>query len=405
MSGLDWEARYRDLVAALPRMVAEAGVTLCGLGACIDARVLLQDIGPMLDAAVPEAVALGRLLQARAAEGKGGELAFAWPGGPAWLAGHVPLTFTLGGTGPHAASALSALEAPALLALEDRSAPMLRGVPGDVLLADGDAVVRAAEIVPSGPERPKVYIFEYTAGTPVGDVVPSRSSRIIVRFADLGLEHDAAFDRVSVELAGRAGAGLVSGFTAVPSGRLEAELRRVADLVAAWRDAGLATVHLELAGYDAPAQARQVIDAMRGRVTSVGMSESEFIALHRTPRVDRDALIDFGDRMAVDRVCVHADRWAACVTRRDPEVESSALLTGYLLASARASAGRPTKPTGLDPSALFEEPPFEHGPEPGRWRLAACASPYIRRPETTLGLGDAFTAGCLLALGGKPAMS
>lgn len=401
MSGSEWANCYGKVIAALPHIAAEAPVTFCGMGACIDARIFLHDIGPMLASAQAEATAFGRMLQARAAKGKGGELAYDWPDGPTWIAENLPVSYALGGTGPHAAWTLSAIGAPALLALEDRSNKMLGLVPGDVMLAEGDRIVRAGTVQPSGTERPKVYIFEYTTGRSVGDVVPVRSSRIIVRFADLGLENDASFERASVRLASRAGAGLVAGFTAVPSEILDAELRRVVALVRSWRAAGLATVHLELAGYDALDHARKVLDAFKGCVTSLGMSQSEFTALRGDPPVLANAMMSFGDQMEVDRVCVHADHWAASVTKRDQAVERGALMVGSLVASTRAGIGKPVLPTTLDLSARFQDLPFGLEGGVGSWQVVACASPYISHPKTTLGLGDTFTAGCLLALGSE----
>ena len=399
MTNVNWTARYADVITALPHLVADAPVTLCGLGACIDARVLLEDIGPMLDSTVPQAVALGRLLQTRARDGKGGELAYDWPEGPIWISQNLPVLYSLGGTGPHAAWVLSALGAPALLALENRSDKMLKLVPEDVLLAEGGDIVRAAAAKPSRGERPCVFIFEYTAGMAIGDVVPSRSSRVIVRFADLGLERDDAFDLVSTRMAQQAGAGLVSGFTAVPPENLDVELRRVTALARGWRTAGLRTVHLELAGYDALDHAEKVLDGLKGCVTSVGMSESEFKAIRRTTSVTWEEMTEFGDRMDVDRICIHADQWAAAVTRRDVGVERSALMAGCLVASTRAGVGKPAFPAALDPSARFEDVPFSQRASANGWQFASCAAPYIRRPKTTLGLGDTFTAGCLLVLG------
>ena len=395
----DWAGRYASLLAGLPARVAAAPLTLCGMGVCIDARVSLHDLAVALTAPSVEAATFARVLQDRAARGVGGELAYDWPAGPAWIAAHCRVERAMGGTGPHAAWVLTAAGAPALLALEDRSAAMLKQVPADILLAEGDALVPARAVVPRGEARPEVFIFEYTAGHPIGDVVPSRSSRIIVRFADLGLEHDAAFDAAARGRAGQAGAGLVSGFSAVPAAEMVGECARVFGLVREWRAAGLETVHLELAGYDPPDGVHEVLAAGRGLVTSVGMSHSEFRALRHEGTDLGQALALFADDLAVDRVCIHADHWAAAVTRRDPAVEEEALLTGCLLAAVRAGAGRPVRPEALPPGSTFAALPFPARRSFGPWHFVACPSPYLAQPATTLGLGDTFTAGCLLALG------
>ena len=141
------------------------------------------------------------------------------------------------------------------------------------------------------------------------------------------------------------------------------------------------------------------MDGLRGTVTSVGMSLSELRVLAPGIPGMRPAMREFAEALRVDRVCVHADDWAASLTRRDPEVEMDALLTGCLLAASRAAAGTPVMPSGLDPDAVFQTLPFATDGEDGDWRFVACAAPFLRSPQTTLGLGDTFTSGCLLALG------
>ena len=399
----DWADRYRDLIGRLPGVAASAPLTLCGSGACIDARVSLHDIGPMLTSDHPDARFFGLMLQARAARGQGGEVAADWADGPAWIMQALPTSLALGGTGPHAAATLSAIGAPALLALQDRSALMLSLAPSTVLLAEGERLVTVASADRRGAARPPVFIFEYTAGRPIGAVVPERSSRIIVRFGNFPLEHDLDFDRMTVAHAAEAGAGLVSGFSSVAAADLEAELTRVTTLVRAWRAEGLATVHLELAGFETLELMRATLKQARGVVTSVGMSLSELHMLSGRDARLADAMQALGENLAVDRVCVHADHWAASVTRRDPEAEMEALMTGCLLASARAACGRPVLPQHLDTAAVFEPLRLDALSQAGPWRFVACASPYLRSPETTLGLGDTFTGGCLLALGSRRA--
>jgi ADP-dependent phosphofructokinase/glucokinase len=110
-------------------------------------------------------------------------------------------------------------------------------------------------------------------------------------------------------------------------------------------------------------------------------------------------MADFAGRLGLDRLCVHADRWAAAVTRNNPGTERSALLAGCLLAAGRAAAGRPVAPSGLPVGAKFAAPPFAETLALGEWNFVAVASPYLVAPASTLGLGDTFTAGCLLVLG------
>lgn len=401
-----WASAYRDLAARLPAIAQTAPLTLCGMSACVDARLHMGDITPLLGATEPsEAVALASMLRGRAARGTGGEVRVDWEEGPAWLTARLRPRYALGGIGPQAAWVLTTLGAPAVAALEDRSAHMLARLPPGMLVAEGGALVRAEDVTPRGGRRPDIFIFEFTAGEPVGDVVPTRASRVIVRFNDPGLEHDPEFDRQTPCLAAEAGAGLVAGFNCVPAGRLGEEIGRVFGLTRRWSAAGLSPIHLEMSGgYGDPADRDRVLDAAvaRGGVTSLGMSGSEFRELAMGADDDDDdlapAMVALGERLGVDRLCVHADHWAASATRGDPAVEREALMAGCLLASARSAAGRPVAPDGVHPAAEFHAPPFAPH-ERGGWSLVACASPYLRRPATTLGLGDTFTAGCLLVLG------
>lgn len=396
----DWAGLYRDLIADIPRIAGSAPPMLFGLSACVDARILAHELAPLFRPGVPaEARAFGTLVKERAASGVGGEVRLDWPQGPGWLAGHVPIAYALGGTGPQAAWSLAAIGAPALIALEDRSAHKLKQVHPDILIAENGKAVRAAEVVARGPRQPEIFIIEYTAGRAIDDVMPKRSSRIIVRFHDPGLEHDAQFESLSVALAHKAGAGLISGFNSIPYELIDSEVAQVTRMVEKWRAAGLGTIHLELAGYDTPRQRDRVIERLSGFITSIGMSHSEFLPL-MPGRSDlaRD-MCALGNRLGLDRVCVHADHWAAAATRGDAETERQALMMGCLLAGTRAAHGIPAYPEGIDARATFATPPLPPLSWHGGWSVVTCASPYLEHPAATVGLGDSFTGGCLLMLG------
>jgi len=396
----DWSSLYRDLIADIPRIASSAPLMLFGLSACVDARIIAHELAPLFAATAPEeAQAFGKLIKDRAAQGIGGEVRIEWPEGPAWLSRHVPIAYALGGTGPQAAWSLAAIGAPALIALEDRSAHKLSQVHPDILIAENGKALRAGEIVPRGPRQPEIFIIEYTAGRTIDDATPRRSSRIIVRFHDPGLEHDKQFDALSVKLAPQAGAGLISGFNSIPYERIDREVEAVTSVINAWRAAGLRTIHLELAGYDTPKHRDRVIARLKGSITSLGMSHSEFVQILREGSDLVRDMADLGTRLDLDRVCVHADHWAAAVTRGDAEQERQALLTGCLLAGTRASHGLPAYPQAIDARATFSDPPFPVLARHGPWSFVACASPHLEHPAGTVGLGDSFTGGCLLMLG------
>ncbi|WP_162918797.1 ADP-dependent glucokinase/phosphofructokinase [Taklimakanibacter deserti] len=396
----DWNGHYQELIGDIPRIAATAPLMLFGLSACVDARLLAHELGPLFAPDAPlQARSFGEMVKDRARRGIGGEVRVDWPEGPAWLAQHVPITYALGGTGPQAAWSLAAIGAPALIALEDRSAHKLAQVHPDILIAEAGQARRAAEIVPRGLRQPEIFIIEYTAGRAIGDVTPQRSSRIIVRFHDPGLEHDVQFDELSVKLAPRAGAGLISGFNSIPYEKIDPEIAPVRRMVEHWRAAGVPTVHLELAGYDTPSHRDRVIDRLKGAITSLGMSHSEFIQLTpETPDL-AESMCALGAKLDLDRVCVHADHWAASVTRDDPEEERRALLMGCLLAGTRAAHGVPAYPRSIAAQATFTDPPFPTFARLGAWSFVSCAAPHLAHPKATVGLGDSFTGGCLLMLG------
>lgn len=402
-ANVDWAALYRDLIADVPRIAGTAPIMLFGLSACVDARILAHELKPLFRQGAPaEAQAFGKLIKERAAAGIGGEVRIDWPDGPGWLAGHVPIAYALGGTGPQAAWSLAAIGAPALIALEDRSAHKLGQVHPDILIAENGKAIRAAEVIARGPRQPEIFIVEFTAGQAIDDVTPKRSSRIIVRFHDPGLEHDAQFEALSVTLADKAGAGLISGFNSIPYELIDSEVAPVTRMLAKWRAAGVAPIHLELAGYDTPRQRDRVIDRLSGFITSIGMSHSEFLPLMPgNSDLARD-MCALGDRLGLERVCVHADHWAAAATRGDAEAERQALMMGCLLAGTRASVGVPAYPQSIDARATFATPPLPAVTRHGDWSVVACASPYLEHPGGTVGLGDSFTGGCLLILGSVP---
>ena len=235
----------------------------------------------------------------------------------------------------------------------------------------------------------------------MGGVTPPRSSRIIVRFGDPGLETDPEFDALTPSLAARAGTGLVSGFNNVPVAQLSRETDRVFGLARRWRSAELDNIHLEMADYDTTVARDAALVASVSAISSLGMSYSEFLRL--CPQADDLAvgLVQVGQRLKLSRVCVHSDEWAASVTFGDPLVERRALMAGCLLASARAAAGEPVKPSGPPEGATFGTPPEPSVRRLGDWNYVDCPSPYLARPASTLGLGDTFTAGCLFVLGGE----
>lgn len=394
----DWRTAYRRLLDRLDEHVRAARLTLCGFCTVTDAVVSLHAAEALFAAAEPpEAVALAALLRDRMARGIGGEFRYDWDGGQAWLDQHLEREVALGGTAAHAAQALAACGAPALLALSDRSERKLSRLHPDILLAEEGRAVRAADARVTSEGVPHINIFEYTAGRPAGGVVPARSTRTIMRLHDPDLDLDPDFHRLGLERAREAGAGLVCGFNAL--GRRDAEpvfaqARRIAG---DWRRAGIRTIHHELAGFETAELRDRAIAAMAPVTTSLGMSHSEFNEIVG-PGLDLPAaMVRLGQHLGLRRISVHADEWAASATLDDPARERAALMTGCLLAGTRAATGVHQRPAALAAEASLLPPPFAERRVDG-WEVVVVPAPYLARPKTTLGLGDTFAAGTLMIL-------
>jgi ADP-dependent phosphofructokinase/glucokinase len=396
----DWRARYDALALQLPVLGRSARPTLCGFSACVDVYVRLDRADALLTApAGTPAAGLARELLGRAARGVGGEVRVDWPGGPAWLEAHLPHRPGLGGTGAQAAQALAMLGAPTLLSLGDRSLRQRSLIDPALEVATAGGLASVAAVEGAGSAKLPHYIFEFTAGTPVGDLVPPRSSRTIVRFGDDPLQIDPWFPEASLALAPRAGAGILSGFNEVPEEELAGSLATAGGLARAWRDAGLGWIHLELGDSPGVGWLDRVLTALGTEATSLGLSLSELDQLLPAGRPVADRLRTLAERLGLARATVHADHWAVSITDADPERELTALMAGCLLAATRAGHGGLRVPEGCPPGAVFGQPPLPPITRHGRWSALCCPSPYLTRPAATIGLGDTFLAGCLLVLG------
>jgi ADP-dependent phosphofructokinase/glucokinase len=404
----DWGKVYRDLLERLPAYVRDARLTICGLSTFLDGYVRLHEAGPLLNAkgGTPQA-ALSRELFRRASIGIGGEFYLDWPEGEMWLEKSLQFSrWGLGGSGAQAAQMLAIMGAPALMSLEDRSGRQLSVIDPNVLVATNHGVVRCGELPTAQGRKPAHYIFEFTAGTQVGSIVPKRSSRTIVRFTDERLDNDPDFSRESIVASATAGGGILSGFNEIGDQDIEAALTETVALAQAWRNRGLKTIHLELGDY-ATAQARDtVLEKLGGAFTSLGMSYSELRALCVGSQDAISKAFELSETLNLSRLCVHADTWALVITNGDPQRELEALLCGCLLASARAERGQPCRPSGVPANAEFHDMPLEKFSKSGERFIVCCASPYLERPVATIGLGDTFLAGTLLVLGqAEPALA
>jgi len=400
-----WRGAYLDVAERLRAGAPAARPVLAVSNACVDAVFHVDAARLSRLAAAARAAGGGddmgtelvsRVL-ARITDGRGGELLTRWPGGPGWITAVLgpPDQYQLGGTGPQASWALATVGAASVLALADRSAEQLAVIdPRTGVCADG-TVVSAGSVAASGaPAKLPHCILEFTAGTTFGTLTVPRSSRIILRFGDEPVERDKQFFDMAPTLAAGAGAGLLSGLNSLPDdgGR---DRRWLAALACAWSQAGLSVIHHELAEFPTLARLREA--AGLGLATSLGLSLSELFTLAGGRGDPRLLAQQVASQYGARRVIVHADHWALSVHRSDPRRQENVLLAGNAFAAARARSGQPT--AILDPAeeAVYtDDLPLSDTLDDG-WQATCVPAPHLRRPAGTIGLGDTFSAGVLLA--------
>lgn len=402
-----WRDTYVEIAARLADAAPAARTALTGTSACVDA-IYRIDAARMarLVAAVSDDVScgsdvVGRELLAhvldRVAAGRGGEVLRRWPGGPAWVTDLLgePDRRQVGGTGPQASWALAVIGAPSVLALADRSAGQLAVIDPRIGLCSARRVRPAGSVPPSGdPLKLPHSVLEFSAGTPIGDRATPRSTRIILRFGDDPIERDEQFAAITPNLPDTR-AGLLSGLNGLPDDDTDSR-DWLADLARTWAATGMPVIHLELAEFPTTERLRDALQT--STATSVGLSLSELYALAGRRGDPRLLARDAAERSGARRVIVHADDWALAVHRDDdPEHQSNVLLAGSALASARARVGSPADDPAPAENASYTDDLPAAGSLGGGWSSTRVPSPYLRHPTATIGLGDTFVAGLLLA--------
>lgn len=399
---VSWSEEYAALIERLPGAIDRSGLVIGGFSTCVDIYLSLHKVFASLQAGSHEhdecAPLLGELKR-RALNGVGGELFFDWPEGASWIDRHVSGRKAIGGTAAQASYMLAELGAQSLTALEDRSACQLSVLHPDSLVATQDGMMPVSSLSPEKEGRAPHYIFEFTAGETLdGETVP-RSSRVIVCFEHSPLHRDPEFARISTEHAADASAGILCGFNEIHPGQAEDELDYAADLGTAWRRAGLPLLHMELADFPNAALRDATIARILPVANSLAMSLSELQGLAGIAASPVPAALELAKTHSLIRICIHADDWAFSATRANAKRELDAIMTGCLLASARAEAGYFSVPRRIPENAQFNSPPLPVFAERDGWSIVCCAAPFIEKPAATIGLGDTFLAGTLLVLG------
>ncbi|MEV7756602.1 ADP-dependent glucokinase/phosphofructokinase [Microbacterium sp. NPDC089180] len=404
-------AKYAAVLEGLDGLVRTAPLIATGFSVCNDH---ICSIGEAEFAAIVDAQddddlqvrELARWLHDRILQGRGGEV-LAARGGFDWIVRTFRGTPTMGGTGAQVSRVLASVGVQSVLALSDRTAAQLDTMDDGLLVVGDDGRLHSPREITPSPVRPNdpIFVFQFTQGVPLRGadadadaeaIVTRRSTRIILRAPARPLDLDDAFAAYVEDH--RLTTVLLSGFQTAEPAAVEPTrawfLQRFA-----WLADRPRLVHFEIAEYESHEHARSAVAGLTGFANSLGMSLSELGQLSSVSD-PVEAAIAIANELGLDRVSVHADDFAFVVTTGDPALEEEALLAGCLLAASRAVTGAPVLPREMPAGTTLSPLPASlrrESPDP-RYRLVAVPSPYTPSPRVTLGLGDTFVAGMLLAL-------
>lgn len=345
------------------------------------------------------ATGLVRAMSGLLSEGRDGELFVDWPEGQDWLAEALglPDRVQVGGTGAQAAWALDLLGAPTLMSLESQSPEQLCVLAPSIFVCRQGRTMPVHEVTADADAKPvHNWILEFPSGSGMFGNHAERAIRVILRFSPIHLERDEQFMAMQRELAPKAGAALLSGLNG-----LDLADRACTDwagrLLAVWREWGPDVRHLELGDTTSPGHLKTILAGLRGLSSSLGLSLSELFTFWGSSAEVAAKALDVALMLECPCLVVHADRWSLAVHRGDAGAVVRRLMTGNLLASARAAAGAPVEQVAPVSNAIYAADVPRSGPLDGGWRVDCVPAPFVPRPVSTIGLGDTFTAGVLLA--------
>ena len=399
-----WPERYGELAQQLLAAAGRAAPVL--ISSTVDVDEIYAMDAPRLRSLIERSAVQGGLA-AEVAHGvreqlraeRDGELYWDWPQGTRWLqdALGAPDRRQLGGTGPQAAWALDVLGAPSIMALKRRHHEQLSVLPDNVLVCAQGDLVRVRDLRSDDRLPPSKHtILEFSRGSTLLGNPLGRSHRLILRFAPIALEMDLEFLAMQGQLCRMAGAAVVSGLNGLASSDRES-LEWTGKVTRMWADNGVALRHLELGDTRKPALFREILGHLRGLCSSVGLSLSELWGLWGSGGDVGTKALELAAALGSTCVVIHADQWSLAVHRDDREAIVRRLMVGNLLASARAVRGAPAADLVPFGRARYTDDLPLPGRLPGGWHLDCVPVPHEPHPLSTIGLGDTFTAGLLLA--------
>jgi hypothetical protein len=398
-----WHDRYSAAAEFVSAESPRAKPVLLSSTACVDRIYSLDSsrlaaVSRVASGGDDPARSLCTEIMAKVAKGHGGELFCNWPEGSAWAAATFgpAVRSQVGGTGPQAAWSLDVLGAPSVLGLADRSSEQMSVISEGVGICTAEGIKPASDVRPTGHStKTPNHILEFAQGTIWSGGTLARSSRIILRFRQTSMELDEWFIRQQLRLVRSAGGGLLAGVNELGADD-RASRRWIESVARTWSDLGMASRHLELGDYAGPEALAGHLGLVHGLIDSIGMSLSELRGFFGSTGDPGPLALQVAERVSCRSVYVHADGWSFAVHRDSPREIAGRLLVGNLLAASRAARGSPSNNLEPDACSRFAE----DGPASGNlrdgWRLDCVPSPYLRKPRSTVGLGDTFAAGLLL---------
>lgn len=357
-----------------------------------------------------------------ALRGLGGEARFSHPGVEQYILDHFTYDFGLGGTAAQAAAALGALNIPVILSVTDRSQPVIQ-----LLNNPSISGILKSELVPIGSLASAAspvlhFIFQYPKGAMIrangkSQTVPL-SNRMIVH-NDETLKNvflDCDFLQWSERHAEALACCSVSGLNAIVDVQIvNNRLRTLVPHYSAIKTANPAClIYFESAHY-LNAQVKAAVFNQFAKVVDIfGINEEELIDIAsdfgiRTDIDDPDSILRslraVADSYTIPGIVLHTKDYSLYYGENLPRIDLEKGLTlGNLLSGTRALTGK--YGSYEDCSRILDYALSERGvnfanqlPEADQDRiLKLVPSRYIEKPEFTIGLGDTFMAGMLLAL-------
>lgn len=403
-TGATWHGRYNELAERLMAVAPQQPPVLVSSTVDVDEvyEMSSERVSALLERYRYPGTAGAELVQAVEhclRDETDSELFWDWQDGRSWLREvlGLPDRVQVGGTGPQAAWALGTLGAPSVMALARRSSEQLSVLAEQVLLCAGEELVPARELVATrGEEAARHEILEFPSGTRWAGGPLHRPSRLIVRLAPIALEIDHEFLAMQDRLCTKANAALLAGLNGLGDDDVDS-LQWALEVSRIWRDNAISLRHLELGDTGRPGEFRDIVLGLRGLFSSIGLSASELQEIWSSSSDVGAGALGLAKTLGCPCLVVHSDRWSLAAHRGERTEVVQRLMAGNLLAAARARHGAPQADLRPAKGSSYSADVPKSGAMEDGWWVDCVPTPHLGNPASTIGLGDTFTAGVILA--------